>query len=616
MKRSKVFVLLKYDFYPIIIGLLPCIITICYIYGLGKSDFTTFLKVDYVVSWGNIFAVFFGGLFLFVFPNVFLVSILFKNKFNIIENLVLSFVLGLSISTLIGLLLKHLNLGYDKKNLFLAYCVVYLSLYISLRFFKLRFHFISKMKFRSYLNYEYAISSILLLLAIVLNCHIILKTRSSSFKLYGDELIHLHMVFSSILDGPFYEKLFCYSKFFPNWYPSGFHNWIVILTKISNVQITEIYRYVPLIICIIWNLALYLLAKKVTRNNIVASIIVLFSSGITGGYTSEKLIPFILFFNPWALGWIFTCVLLFLTFELLQYKQYRYSIVIGFVLGASILYQPLILYRMPQAVIPFLIIYHLSKRNISKKELITYVLVAIIALSFVSLWALPLWYKYGFWSKMSFSEMQDIYGNKIPYMIEWLNFRLKYIPTPVEMERQIRLNVDNLLYCFSILGIFVIFIQRKTIERLFTLIWCFSIFPMLYFSLSTRPLRLFEYYFFSIILIAGIGIAFWMKNLYKTSTSRKLIVTYLTIIFMLCFYYHISFLTYKFNLYNITFYSKKYHASIEENNSYSKNLYNVYVSDRKIKNGLTERWKSLKNFLTTLNPDFFEIFIKGVREEN
>lgn len=289
---------IKRKFFSLLVGLFPILIIIYYLNSSFSYNSNNFFKLDYFVTWSNIIIMSIWTLAIFVLPNIFIISCFLKKTYSLIEYLMLSFVLGLSISVLIGLSFKYLNLNYSRTSLLLAYTSIYFLFFVSFRLIKGRFFTLPTIDYKSYCMIKSIIPIFVLLLIIILKCYFILKTRASSYLLYGDERTHMYMIFSLILDGPFYDKFFCYNEFFPNWYAGGFHNWITILSSISKIDLKDISRYVPLLICPFWIMSLYVLAKKVIKDNIAAVLVVFFALGVS----RAEIIPFAVFFQSLDFG--------------------------------------------------------------------------------------------------------------------------------------------------------------------------------------------------------------------------------------------------------------------------------------------------------------------------
>lgn len=244
------------------------------------------------------------------------------------------------------------------------------------------------------------------------------------------------------------------------------------------------------------------------------------------------------------------------------------------------------------------------------KEISIYLLVAFLALTIVLSWALPLLLKYGFWKHLSFTELSNIYGHSFPEVIEWVNKRINYIPPIKDLWKKTTIHIGYVTCFFSILGLIAIFAQKKTIERWFLLIWAFSIFPMVYLSITSRPVRLFEYFYFSLILISGIGLSFWFQKLSEFIKVNKILIPYKLIILLSCFYIHFGYLTFKYKLTFREFHEMHASYGKKEHVNHVQRLYNRFLISKNSEDGLTKRWGLLYGFLVTLNPDFWEIFAK------
>ncbi len=301
------------------------------------------VSYPYLVDWAGVFKVGIWCSLLFVLPNYGIVSLLFKHRFDFVERSVISFSLGLSLSVIIGLSQKYLNLDFSKYCILLSYGLIYFTLYLIVHHFN-KISLLESIKHGTVaLNKNALIDYSILIISLLLVIDFILRTRSSSLFLKGDQLQHFYMTVAVFLDGPFYDKFAFFNKFFPNWYPGGFSNVLAVLKTVTGLSLVDIFRYFPIFIGCFWILSIYMLANNVINNRRVAAVITLIALGVSGGL-NESEIPLIFLSNPWALGWVLTATILTLFLVGIKNGQKSYSTFVGIILGAAVLIQPLLLW--------------------------------------------------------------------------------------------------------------------------------------------------------------------------------------------------------------------------------------------------------------------------------
>lgn len=568
------------------------------------------VSYSYLVDWAGVFKVVIWCSLLFVLPSYGIVSSLFKHRFDFVERSVISFSSGISLSVIIGLLQKYLNLNFSKYYIFLLYASIYFALYLIVRHFNKISLLESIKRGTASLNKNALVNYSILIISILLVIDFILRTRSSSLSLGGDQGRHFYMTVPVFLDGPFYDKLAFLSKFFPNWYPGGFSNILATLKTVTDLSLVDIFRYFPIVIGCFWILSIYMLAKNVINNRKIAAIITLIALGISGGL-NETEIPLIYFTNAWALGWVLMATIFSLSLAGIKNGQKSYSTFVGIILGAGLLIQPLLLWRLLPIVTLYIIVLAIQKK-IGPKELKFLGHILMISVCIIGSWAIPLYLKYGFWNKVPFAAINGLYGEKYPELLEWARWRLSYVPSIKEFFKITVTNSGYIPIVLSIFGIFAFFHKKKTNETFFIIVWFASIFLLIMFKLTSRPTRMFEYIFFAMIILCGMGLEYLVKFSEQiTQRNNKIILIMILIILLFRFNY---FYLPKYNN-TVATYNKKSAISVRKSSEHSSRMEENYIWMRNSENGLTEYFGSRNSLLLTLNPDFWEIYIKYAEEE-
>jgi len=568
------------------------------------------ISYPYLVDWTGVFKVCFWSIILFVLPCLIPVSTYFKDRFDFIERLVIAFGLGISFGTMIGLIHKYLNLNFSKNYILLLYGLAYFILYLII-------HQLSKISlFESIkceikpLNKNVLIDYSILIISLLVVIDFILRTRSSSLILSGDQGQHFYMTIPVFLDGPFYDKLAFFNKFFPNWYPGGFNNILATLKTVTDLSLVDIFRYFPIFIGCFWILSIYMLAKNVINNRKIAAIITLVALGISGGL-NESEIPLIFFSNAWALGWVLTATIFSLSLVGIKNRQKSCSSFAGIILGSAVLIQPLLLWRLLPIATLYIIVLAIQ-RKIGLKELEFLGRILVISVCIIGSWAIPLYLKYGFWNKVPFAVINGLYGGKYPELLEWVKWRLSYVPSIKEFFKITVTNSGYLPMVLSIFGISAFFHKKKTNETFFMIVWLIAVFFLIMFKLTSRPTRMFEYMFFAMIILSGIGLKYLIELYEQIMQSNNKIIP-ITILIILLFRFNFFYLP-KYNR-TLDRFNRNETISTKKSSDYSSRMEEKYIWMRNSENGLTEHFGSRKNLLLTLNPDFWEIYIKYAEEK-
>ena len=226
---------------------------------LARRLINEILIVPYILDWAGIIKIYIWSILLLILPGFVIISVACKNKFDFVERLILAFVSGITLTTINGLIQKYSGLDYSKRYILLSLCCIYFLTYLILNRFNLKslLHVIKpstrRININTFLDYS------ILMLSILLVMDFILRTRSSSLYLFGDQFHHFSMTLESLLEGPFYDKFFCYNQFFPNWYPCGFSNILAVLKTVTDLPLMDIFRYFPLLIGCLWIISIYIL---------------------------------------------------------------------------------------------------------------------------------------------------------------------------------------------------------------------------------------------------------------------------------------------------------------------------------------------------------------------
>jgi len=132
------------------------------------------------------------------------------------------------------------------------------------------------------------------------------------------------------------------------------------------------------------------------------------------------------------------------------------------------------------------------------------------------------------------------------------------------------------------------------------------------FKLTSRPTRMFEYMFFAMIILSGVGLEYLIEFYRQITQSNNKIIP-ITILIILLFRFNYFYLP-KYNN-TVATYNKKSAISVRKSSEHSSRMEENYIWMRNSENGLTEYFGSRNSLLLTLNPDFWEIYIKYAEEE-
>ncbi len=252
------------------------------------------------------------------------------------------------------------------------------------------------------------------------------------------------------------------------------------------------------------------------------------------------------------------------------------------------------------------------QKKIRLKELKFLGNIIIISVCIIGSWAIPLYFKYGFWNKISFAAINDLYGEKYPELVEWVRWRLSYVPSIKEFFKITVTNSGYLPMVLSIFGISAFFHKKKTDEKLFIIVWLASIFFLIMFKLTSRPTRMFEYIFFAMIILSAAGLEYLIEFYGQIMQSNNKIIP-ITILIILLFRFNYFYLPKYDN--TVTTYNKNSVISTRKSSERSSRKEENYIRMRNTENGLTEYFGSSKRLLITLDPNLWEVYIKYTEDK-
>lgn len=426
--------------------------------------FCTPYHVQWLIALRILLAI--GGLL--VLPSYLVVRLAFGSRFDIAEKLVLAFALAAALTTLAGLVLKQLGLPCARGPFLLVLGALILTAAVLAWIGRVP---IGPPEGKASVPARWERIGIGFLLTVIIwfNADLVLRTRGSSLTLYGDELAHFCTTYQTLREGPFPDRYFRFSRFFPNWYAGGFPNLAASVATLAGCDPTAILRFLPLAVSLIWVLALYALAHRVAGDKLSGVLVATLSLGVSGGFT-ETAAPLVVLFSPWSLSWIFATSLLLLWLE--QQKIPHASgptsaLCMGVLAGAALLIHPLLLWRFIPCVAPVALALALySKRR--RGLLALGGLSAVVAAAFVGAWAVPLYLKHGFWHRVPFEEIARRYAERLPEEVQWVRERLYFVPNWTQFIGESVSNAGVLTVLLSMGALVVAFVTRKAEVRFVT----------------------------------------------------------------------------------------------------------------------------------------------------
>ncbi|MGQ9662355.1 MAG: hypothetical protein ACUVWX_08480, partial [Kiritimatiellia bacterium] len=270
-------------------------------------------------------------------------------------------------------------------------------------------------------------------------------------------------------EGPFPDRYFRFSRFFPNWYAGGFPNLAASVAALAGCDPTAILRFLPLAVSLVWVLALYALAHRVAGNKLSGVMVATLSLGVSGGF-AETAAPLVVLFSPWSLSWIFATSLLLLWLEQQEIPHASgpiSALCMGVLAGAALLIHPLLLWRFFPYVAPVALTFALRSEH-RRRLLMVAGLGAIVAGAVVGVWAVPLYVKYGFWHRVPFDEIARRYAERLPEEVQWVRERLYFVPNWTQFIGECVSNVGVLTVLLSMGALAMSFVTRKAEVRFVT----------------------------------------------------------------------------------------------------------------------------------------------------